>query len=228
MSPAVLSAPGAPGALGTDWRERLRGALRALPDHRPEHCRFGPFRAAPPAAVIDALRASQSEAPRAASVLVPMFERGGTPCLLLTVRASHMRTHAGQISFPGGRLEAQDCDAAAAALRETQEEIGVAAAHIEALGFLSDHIVRTGYRISPLVAWLLPGFTLRPERTEVAEILELPLSYALDAGRYEVQRRTLAGIECELLDLPFGRHRIWGATAGILLNLRELMLADAA
>lgn len=225
MSPEALCAP---GVLAADWRERLRARLLELPDHRPGHCRFGPFRAAPPAAVMDALRANQSEAPRAAAVLVAMFDRGGAPYLLLTVRASHLRTHAGQISFPGGRLEAQDCDAAAAALRETQEEIGVAAAHIEALGFLSDHIVRTGYRISPLVAWLLPGFTLRPERTEVAEILELPLSYALDAGRYEVQRRTLAGIECELLDLPFGRHRIWGATAGILLNLRELMLADAA
>jgi 8-oxo-dGTP pyrophosphatase MutT (NUDIX family) len=218
----------APGVLPADWRERLRQGLLAAPDHRPEHSRYGPFRAEPPAGVLEVLRANRAEPPRAAAVLVPILERAGVAQLLLTVRASQLRTHAGQISFPGGRLEGQDGDAAAAALRETQEEIGVAVAHIEPLGFLSDHVVRTGYRISPLVAWLLPGFTLCAERTEVAEILELPLSYVLDAANYEARRRSFAGIECELLDLPFGHYRVWGATAGILLNLRELILAGSA
>jgi 8-oxo-dGTP pyrophosphatase MutT (NUDIX family) len=225
MSSAALSTP---GLLPADWRERLRQQLLARPDHRPGHCRFGPFRAEPPAAVLDALRPNALAPPRAAAVLVPIFERAGVPQLLLTVRASHLRTHAGQISFPGGRLEGQDSDASAAALRETQEEIGVAAADIEPVGFLSDHLVRTGYRISPLVAWLLPGFKLCAERTEVAEILELPLSFALEAANYQARRHTLGGIECELLDLPFGRYHIWGATAGILLNLRQLILAGTA
>jgi 8-oxo-dGTP pyrophosphatase MutT (NUDIX family) len=224
MTPAALRAP---GALPADWLLRLRRALLVLPDHRPEHCRFGPFRAEPPAALLALLRESAAASPRAAAVLVPILERAGAPHLLLTVRASHLRTHAGQISFPGGRLEGQDSDAAAAALRETQEEIGIAAACIDPLGFLSDHIVRTGYRISPLVAWLRSGFTLRPQRSEVAEIIELPLAHALEMTNYQVRRRTLGGIECELLELPFGRHRIWGATAGMLLNLRELILAGA-
>lgn len=225
---AVAAAPRESGALPAGWRERLRQRLPAQPDHRPGQCRYGPFRAVPPAAVIEALCTHPPEAPRAAAVLVPLFERSGVPCLLLTVRASHLRAHAGQISFPGGLLEGQDSDAAAAALRETQEEIGIAAADVEPLGFLSDHLVRTGYRISPLVAWLRPGFTLRPERTEVAEILELPVAHMLEATHYEVRRRTLGGVECELLDLPFGPHRIWGATAGILLDLRERILAGAA
>jgi 8-oxo-dGTP pyrophosphatase MutT (NUDIX family) len=214
-----------PSVLPSDWRERLRHGLLATPDHRPGHCRYGPFRTTPPEAVLAALRAGLSEVPRAAAVLVPIFERAGAPQLLLTVRASHLRTHAGQISFPGGRLEGQDSDAAAAALRETQEEIGIDADYVEPLGFLSDHVVRTGYRISPLVAWLRPGFALRADGTEVAEILELPLARLLACANYLARPRTLGGIECELLELPFGRHRIWGATAGILLNLRELMLA---
>jgi 8-oxo-dGTP pyrophosphatase MutT (NUDIX family) len=224
---AAVAAPHAATALPQGWRERLR-SLPAQPDHRLGRCRYGPFRAAPPAAVIEALRAHAPGSPRAAAVLVPIGERGGVPYLLLTVRASHLRDHAGQISFPGGRLEAQDCDAAASALRETQEETGIAATQVEPLGFLCDHFVRTGYRISPLVAWLRPGFTLRPERSEVAEILELPVTHMLEATHYEVRRRTLGGVACELLDLPFGTHRIWGATAGILLELRERILAGAA
>ena len=215
-------------ALPAGWRERLRLSLAVEPDHRLGQCRYGPFRAQPPTAVIEALRTQAPGAPRAAAVLVPICERDGVPCLLLTVRASHLRSHAGQISFPGGRLEGQDSDVAAAALRETQEEIGIAANHVEPLGFLSDHFVRTGYRISPLVAWLRPGFALRAERSEVAEILELPVAHMLEATHYEVRRRTLGGVACELLDLPFGAHRIWGATAGILLELRERILAGAA
>jgi len=166
--------------------------------------------------------------PRPAAVLVPLVVRADAITVLLTERTAHLMDHAGQISFPGGRLEGQDSDAAAAALRETEEEIGITPVHIEPVGFLSDCIVRSGYRISPLVAWLLPGFTLRAERTEVAEILELPLSRVLEASNYEARRRTFGGIECELLDLPFGRHRVWGATAGMLLNLRELILAGTA
>jgi 8-oxo-dGTP pyrophosphatase MutT (NUDIX family) len=178
------AAPCAASVLPADWQERVRHGLFALPDHRPGYCRYGPFRAEPPTAVLEVLRAGLSEVPRAAAVLVPILERAGLPYLLLTVRASHLRTHAGQISFPGGRLEAQDKDAAAAALRETQEEIGISAAFVEPVGFLSDHIVRSGYRISPLVAWLRPGFSLHADGTEVAEILELPLTHLLEPANY--------------------------------------------
>ena len=161
-------------------------------------------------------------------MLVPIVLHPQAPTLLLTVRASHLRSHAGQISFPGGRVEPTDLDLAAAALRETQEEIGIHAAAIEPVGFLSDQIVRTGYRITPLVALLQPGFTLTPDSTEVAEVFELPLAFALGAGNYRSRPGRARGLEFEILELPFGDRNIWGATAGILANLRELLGGDGA
>jgi 8-oxo-dGTP pyrophosphatase MutT (NUDIX family) len=156
-------------------------------------------------------------------VLVPIVLHADGPTLLLTVRASHLRAHAGQISFPGGRAEPVDRDLAAAALRETQEEIGVPAALIEPIGFLSDQIVRSGYRITPLVALLQPGFALAADGTEVAEVFELPLAFALSAGNYRSRPGQLRGLGFEIWELPFGERIIWGATAGILANLREVL-----
>ena len=108
--------------------------------------------------------------PRAAAVLVPIIDRPGAPTLLLTMRAGHLRQHAGQISFPGGRIEASDDDVLGAALRETREEIGVDSAFVEPLGFLPDQVVLTGFRITPVVALLRPGFTLQVDAAEVAEV----------------------------------------------------------
>ena len=161
-------------------------------------------------------------------MLVPIVDRPDAPTLLLTVRASHLRRHAGQISFPGGRLEAHDADIAAAAMRETEEEIGVDAADIEPIGFLADHVVQSGYRITPVVGLLQPGLTLRPDGTEVAEVFELPLAIALTEDTYRVGRRTIRGVEVDTWELTFGRHIIWGATAGILANLREVFDEAAA
>jgi 8-oxo-dGTP pyrophosphatase MutT (NUDIX family) len=158
---------------------------------------------------------------------VPIIDRSDTPALLMTVRASHLRRHAGQISFPGGRLEAHDADVAAAAVRETGEEIGIAAAAIEPIGFLSDHVVQTGYRITPVVALLAPGLTLTPDGTEVAEVFELPLAIALAANSYRVGRRSSRGVDVDTWELSFGQYNIWGATAGILANLRERFGEDA-
>jgi 8-oxo-dGTP pyrophosphatase MutT (NUDIX family) len=206
-----------PPALPRDWRARLHRRLLPVPDHRFEHSRIGTL------PVPQSLRAGLPDRLAAAAVLVPIVLHHEGPTLLLTVRASHLRSHAGQISFPGGRVEPSDVDLAAAALRETQEEIGIAAASIEPVGFLSDQLVRTGYRITPLVALLEPGFTLTPDSTEVAEVFELPLSFAFSAGNYRSRPGRARGLEFEIWELPFGERNIWGATAGILANLREVL-----
>jgi 8-oxo-dGTP pyrophosphatase MutT (NUDIX family) len=206
--------------LPPDWRERLRRSLLRRPDHRLEHCRAAGL-AQQSADVRARLRAAWPQSLHAAAVLVPIIERAESPALLMTVRASHLRRHAGQISFPGGRLESGDADIAAAAMRETEEEIGIAAAAIEPIGYLPDHVVQTGYRITPVVALLAPGLALTPDGTEVAEVFELPLAIALAADSYRVSRRSIRGVDVDTWELTFGDYNIWGATAGMLAHLRE-------
>jgi 8-oxo-dGTP pyrophosphatase MutT (NUDIX family) len=216
----AASAPAVATELPADWRARLRRRLLSTPDHRLEHCRAAGL-VQESAAVRARLREGWPESLKAAAVLVPIINRSNSPALLMTVRASHLRRHAGQISFPGGRLESYDADIAAAAMRETGEEIGIAASAIEPIGFLPDHVVQTGYRITPVVALLQPGLTLTPDGTEVAEVFELPLAIALAADSYRVVRRSIRGVEVETWELSFGHHNIWGATAGILAHLRD-------
>jgi 8-oxo-dGTP pyrophosphatase MutT (NUDIX family) len=207
--------------LPADWLTRLRAALWPAPDHRLEQSRVGTRLAA---VLPDGLPESIADA----AVLVPIVLHAGVASLLLTVRSSQLRSHAGQISFPGGRLEPTDIDPAAAALRETQEEIGIDAADIELLGFLSDQIIRSGYRITPVVGLLRPGFTLRVDAAEVAEVFELPLAFALSEGNYRSRPGRARGLAFEIWELPFGERLIWGATAGILANLRELLSEEQA
>jgi 8-oxo-dGTP pyrophosphatase MutT (NUDIX family) len=202
------------------WQARLRSRLRPTPDPRLESCRVGTRFAAE--------RDRLPESIAAAAVLVPIVLHPEEPTLLLTVRASHLRSHAGQISFPGGRIEPDDADAGSAALRETYEEIGIDSGRIESIGFLSDQIIRSGYRITPLVGLLLPGFVLRHDSTEVAEVFELPLAFALTATNYRARAGRARGLEFEIWELPFGERNIWGATAGILANLRELLGEEQA
>jgi 8-oxo-dGTP pyrophosphatase MutT (NUDIX family) len=174
------------------------------------------------------LRANWPSLLHAAAVLVPIIEHRQSPALLMTVRASHLRRHAGQISFPGGRLESGDADIAAAAMRETEEEIGIAPAAIKPIGYLPDHVVQTGYRITPVVALLAPGLALTPDGTEVAEVFELPLAIALAAHSYRVSRRNIRGVDVDTWELTFGQYNIWGATAGMLAHLRERFAEAAA
>jgi 8-oxo-dGTP pyrophosphatase MutT (NUDIX family) len=214
-------APAAAHELPADWQARLRRGLLAVPEHRLEYCRPAGL-AMESAAVRARLRAAWPSTLKVAAVLVPIVNRAPAPTLLMTVRASHLRRHAGQISFPGGRLEAQDADVAAAAVRETGEEIGIAASAIDPIGFLSDHVVQTGYRITPVVALLQTGVNPKPDGTEVAEVFELPLGLALTAANYRVGRRTIREVEVDTWELAFGSYNIWGATAGILANLRQV------
>jgi 8-oxo-dGTP pyrophosphatase MutT (NUDIX family) len=160
-----------------------------------------------------------------AAVLVGLVDRPGEPTVLLTQRTEHLRDHAGQISFPGGRIEPGDGCAAAAALREAEEEIGLDAAKVEVLGELAPYDTVTGFRIHPVVGWIEPPFALRLDRFEVAEAFEVPLHYVVDPmnhRRHSYRRGTLTR---GYYVLPYQGRFIWGATAGILVNLSSLLRA---
>jgi 8-oxo-dGTP pyrophosphatase MutT (NUDIX family) len=211
--------------LPVDWQARLTQRLLAHPEHRLELCRYGGLAAdLPPGQLHRDLPAQLQPA----AVLVPIVQRPAAPTLLLTVRASGLRRHAGQISFPGGRLEADDADAAAGAVRETGEELGIAPELITPIGFLADHIMHTGFRVTPVVALVQPHFALELQSTEVAETFELPLAFALAARNYHVRRRNVREIELEIWELPYAERLIWGATAGILIHLCEQFDGEAA
>lgn len=168
-----------------------------------------------------------SRSPRvAAAVLVPILAREPEPTLLLTVRTSHLEHHAGQICFPGGRIEAEDANAAAAALREAQEETGLDPARVEVLGSLSPYDTVTGFRIHPVVGWVEPPAALRPDPFEVAELFEVPLGFALDAANYRRESREWRGRRRWYWVLPWRDRYIWGATAGILHNLAAVLEGD--
>lgn len=160
---------------------------------------------------------------RAAAVLVPLVPRPEGPTVLLTRRTEHLACHAGQICFPGGRVESTDTDAEDAALRETEEEIGVPRDRIELLGRLDTYLTRTGFRITPVVGLLRHPFELCPDPTEVAEVFEVPLAWILDARNPERHSRDIAGTPREYYAFPYGERDIWGATAGILVNLRDVL-----
>jgi 8-oxo-dGTP pyrophosphatase MutT (NUDIX family) len=160
-----------------------------------------------------------------AAVLIGLVDRPGGPAVLLTQRTEHLRDHAGQISFPGGRIEPGDGSAAAAALREAEEEIGLDAARVEVLGELVPYDTVTGFRIHPVVGWIEPPFALRLDRFEVAEAFEVPLHYVVDPvnqRRHSYRRGTLTR---GYYVLPYQGRFIWGATAGILVNLSSLLRA---
>ena len=209
-------------ALPPDWLTRIRRALADAPDHDPRRWQI----AGEPLAAFPAAQALMPTTPRAAAVLVPIIDRPRAPALLLTMRAGHLRHHASQISFPGGRIETSDAHVVGAALRETQEEIGIEGRFIEPLGFLPDQIVLTGFRITPVVALLAPEFTLHVDDAEVAEVFELPLEFVSEPENFQPVRRVLRGIEMMLHDVNYEGRVIWGATAGMLQSLHRALRRD--
>lgn len=160
---------------------------------------------------------------RDAAVLVPLVDRPDGPTILLTQRTAHLAAHAGQISFPGGGVEPADEDAVATALRETEEEIGLPRLHIEVLGHLDTYITRTGFRVVPVVAHIRPPFTLEPDPYEVADVFEVPLSFILDPASRRRESREFKGAQRHFWAFPYQDRYIWGATAGMLVNLCDVL-----
>jgi 8-oxo-dGTP pyrophosphatase MutT (NUDIX family) len=167
------------------------------------------------------------ERPVPAAVLMPIVERGEGLRILLTQRASHLSQHPGQISFPGGRLEHPEEDFVEAALRETEEEVGVSREFIRVAGFLPDHFVVTGYRVTPVVGFVDPLFTPRVDPTEVAEVFEVPLAFLLDTRNHVHRVRRFESQDIEFTDFPYEGRNIWGATAGMLLTLCRMLQGGA-
>ena len=160
---------------------------------------------------------------RDAAVLVPIVDRPGGLTVLLTRRSPHLPDHGGQISFPGGGIDPGDADAEAAALREAEEEIGLARRHVTLIGRLDTYLVRTGFSVVPVVGLLRPPFELRAEAGEVDEIFEVPLSFFLEPASRVLHSRMFRGAERFFYAYPYGDYYIWGATAGILSNLCEVL-----
>lgn len=162
-----------------------------------------------------------------AAVLVPLVEREAGMTVLLTQRAETLKDHAGQISFPGGRIEQGDKDAWHAALREAHEEIGLLPQWVEFAGFLPDHHVITGFRVTPVVGFVNPRYQLRIAEAEVHDVFEVPLDFILDAANHKMRERSLNGMKYVVHDIPYGERNIWGATAGMLMTLRGMLQSNS-
>lgn len=164
-----------------------------------------------------------------AAVLFPIVLHPAGLTVLLTQRTAHLRDHAGQISFPGGRVEADDLSPTHTALRETEEEIGLSREHIEIAGFLPEYRTGTGFCVTPVVALVRPPFTLQPDPFEVAEIFEVPLAFLLDPANHQRHSLHYRGALRNYFAMPYGDYFIWGATAGMIRSLSErLGLLQAA
>jgi 8-oxo-dGTP pyrophosphatase MutT (NUDIX family) len=154
-------------------------------------------------------------------VLFPIVlrERGNT--VLLTQRTAHLKDHAGQISFPGGRVEESDQSSLHTALRETEEEVGLARQHIDPIGYLPEYRTGTGFRVTPVVALVRPPFDLQIDPFEVAEAFEVPLDFLLDPANHQRHSIHYQGALRHYFAIPYGDYFIWGATAGMIRSLTE-------
>jgi len=170
------------------------------------------------------LRTKLSTDLKPAGVLIPIIEHEDMLSVLLTRRSAALRYHASQVSFPGGRMELGDADIQATALRETWEEVGIQPADVEVAGYLEPTPTITGYAVTAIVGIVRPGIELRIDRAEVEHAFEVPLAYLLDAANERASEREWNGVRVPIVEFHFASERIWGATANILLNLRQRLL----
>jgi 8-oxo-dGTP pyrophosphatase MutT (NUDIX family) len=165
----------------------------------------------------------ENPAATVAAVLVPVVAHAQGLTVLFTQRTAHLKSHSGQVSFPGGRAEPGDAGAEFTALREAEEEIGLAAGRVEILARLPDYHTRTGYRVSPVIGLLTPPLELAPDPREVAEIFEVPLAFLLDPRNQQRRTREFQGQTVGYYVFEHGSRTIWGATAGMLMNLYRML-----
>jgi 8-oxo-dGTP pyrophosphatase MutT (NUDIX family) len=158
-----------------------------------------------------------------ASVLVPIVTHLEGLTVLFTQRTAQLRAHSGQVSFPGGRAEPGDASPEFTALRETREEIGLAPERVEVIARMPEYLTRTGYRVTPVVGLIAPPLELAPDSREVAEAFEVPLAFLLDPAHHQRETRELGGRMVGFWVMQYGERRIWGATAGMLVNLYRML-----
>ena len=163
---------------------------------------------------------------REAAVLVPIVARPDGATMMLTKRTDHLDHHPGQISFPGGHIEPNDGSAEAAALREAEEEVGLQHSEVEIVGRLDQYITRTGFSVVPVVGLVNTDYTVDLDTFEVAEVFEVPLAFLLDADNHRRDHRIHQGVKREFYAMPYGDYYIWGATAGMIRNLYDVIVAD--
>jgi len=180
-------------------------------------------RARPAAAVYGDDGTGREEAATVAAVLVPIIAHGAGLTVLFTQRTAHLKAHSGQVSFPGGRAEPGDASLEETALRESEEEIGLPRARVEILARLPEYFTRTGFRVTPIVGLVQPPLNLTPDPHEVEAVFEVPLSFLLDVRNHRRQTREFQGRTVGFYEMPYktdeGERYIWGATAGMIVNL---------
>ena len=173
-----------------------------------------------------ALPGREGRAPTPASVLIPLVLRPHGLTILLTQRNADLTDHPGQVSFPGGRAETYDQDAADTALRESEEEIGLHRRHVEIIGTLPDYLTGTGYCVTPVVGLVQPPFEVTADPSEVAAIFEVPLAFLMDGMHHQRLSVDMAGGRRTFYAMPYEGYYIWGATAGMLRNLFHFLRAE--
>jgi 8-oxo-dGTP pyrophosphatase MutT (NUDIX family) len=159
-----------------------------------------------------------------AAVLLLVVNHPGDPTVVFTQRTAHLADHAGQISFPGGRCDEGDGTPERTALREAEEEVGIAPERIEILGRLPEYRTSTGYAVTPIVGWAEPPLTFRPDPHEVADVFEVPLAFLLDSGNHRYESAFYKGRMRKYWAMPYGERFIWGATAGMLVTFHRILI----
>ncbi|MCO6185431.1 CoA pyrophosphatase [Rhizobium sp. L1K21] len=158
---------------------------------------------------------------RDAAVLIPVIDDDGDPRVIFTRRTSNLRKHSGQVAFPGGAVDAGDVSVESAALREAEEEIGLAPEYVDVIARLPDYSTMTGFKIAPVIASVRPGFVIEPNPDEVDYVFEVPLAFLMNEGNHRLESRVWEGRERYYYSMTYGEHYIWGVTAGILRTLYE-------